>query len=140
MGIYVTRRCPNCKYVLERMARDYIAIGNPFITCPKCSQIITLDHVNEWDDLGFWWKVRYILTEIYTCIFWSMGVVLLLSAVVVYFPYLFDDNISRILLGVMYIIGLVSIFLYRTDSMIEEIKKSKERTSNSNHEEKKLNR
>ncbi len=125
MALYVTRKCPNCRFVLER-ARDYIAIGDSIVTCPNCSQKIILEHINEWEDLSLWWKIRYILTELYTCFLWGLGVVIVLYGVTEYlFKNLFQDAFFLILA----LVGLFATYVIRIYLFIKEIKESKERTA-----------
>jgi hypothetical protein len=45
---FVTRKCPRCGHVFDDSVLDYISLGPPFWTCPKCGLEVRVDHMNEW--------------------------------------------------------------------------------------------
>ena len=80
MGVYVTRKCPKCGYAFERFVRKYVALGKPFEVCPTCRTIVLFNHINEWDLMSNWDKVKFIIIHTYTVLLYSMGVFILIAA------------------------------------------------------------
>ena len=76
-----TRRCPNCKYYLESFEEDYLAIGSPLVECSKCSRMVILTNINEWELLDLYDRVSRMLIHISTCFFWGFAFALLLPAI-----------------------------------------------------------
>lgn len=142
MGVYVTRKCPNCKYTLENSQRDYIAIGSPLVECPKCLTSILLDNVNEWYWLSFLQKTKYIFIHIYTNFFWGIGMCFVLYGLSQLMD--FDKSIANgksdgipesPLIIAIFILIIFITFAFRTSIFIRKIKESNERVSDPDYQD-----
>ena len=132
MGVYVTRKCPQCNFVLERMARDYVAVGSPFVECPRCGATIRLDHVEEWDSKDFSSKLYFLFIHAYTCLFWSFAVtivplfLILIPAITVRLEDV-PDRTQWLFAAVWGCISLIIVSTFRTWSLLREIRQSRQR-------------
>lgn len=132
MGVYVTRKCPQCKRAIESMVRDYVAIGPPFVECPSCRATIMLDHVNEWDMKDFGSKAYFIFVHSYTCLFWSFGMtilpcfLILIPAIKVRLKHV-PNGTLWLCVGAWACISAIAVSTFYTKSLLREIRESKQR-------------
>jgi len=73
MGMYVKSSCPKCGNVIEPYTRNYIAIGVPFVQCPKCDTLVIFKNIQEWGCMKFQQKAYYLFVTLYTGLFWGFG-------------------------------------------------------------------
>jgi len=130
MGVYATRKCPKCKYPLETLQRDYIAIGPPFTYCPRCGIPILLDHITEWDLMNLDGKLYHIIVHCWTCFFYGIGG----AAIVLTFCFLGLAKLGMnpstrnvLLLAIPCLLGGVVFVVYRFRLFIREIGTSRQR-------------
>ncbi len=136
--MYVTRKCRNCGCVLEAFERDYIALGPPFVDCPKCGTTVLLSHIQEWNLKSFLSKVYFIFVHCYTCLFWSLlGPLLIWGAIYLLGLWReFPDYIFGVITLLSYLVTLIAVSAMRTSSLVKEIKQSQERMQDREYLEK----
>lgn len=145
MAIYVTRKCPKCKYSFERMALDWIAFGDPRIKCPRCGQIVVFKNIKEWKLrhplMRFWIIVRHYT---FHNIAYTSGLVMLFFLLLALILSLFGKSINEVIQEensiffwtTISIIVFVIVAIYRHKGFIKEIRESNERMKNLEYAEK----
>ena len=130
MGVYVTRKCPNCKCVLEAFKRDYIAIGPPFTCCPHCGFHVMLNHITEWDLMNWDKKLYYVSVECWTCFFYGIGGALVVSGFAALGLAKLGLSLSTrnvLLLTIPFLLGGAVFIVYHFRLFIREIGASRQR-------------
>ena len=76
MTVYVKRSCPHCGSVIENWQRSYVAIGEPFLTCPACNKKVVVDHIEEWESKDLVDKGLFIFKSIFAMTLYSIALYL----------------------------------------------------------------
>ena len=133
MGIYFTRCCPNCDFILKYFRGSHIVVGNPHSTCPKCGVKIKIDNVREWDDFNSFGKTWRIF--VYICMSFSYGLIIALAVFCTAIHLLKLDldpsktespNLVYVLIATIVSVGI--LFTFRAIHFFKKIKESTERT------------
>lgn len=144
MAIYVTRKCPKCKYAFERLSNDWIAFGDPRVKCPKCGQIVLFRNIKEWklrSPLERFW----ILFRHYTFhnIAFSFGILIAIYLLLAFIPALWGKSYNDLFQGefetIMWVILssiiFTSVLIYRHKGFANQIRESNVRMSDPEYAE-----
>jgi hypothetical protein len=112
---------------------SYIELGNPFVTCPKCAEIVKLRHVNEWQAMSKYKKFGYYFSVYFYSIWFTLGCLLILILII---EELFNLDLITMettsgLLTIIFSVTIIAIVLVFEHKKFQKlIKESKERTKN----------
>lgn len=136
MAVYVTRKCPKCKYAFERLSNDWIAFGDPRIKCPKCGQIVLSSNIKEWklrSPLERFW----ILFRHYTFhnVAFTIGILMVIFLLIAFIPVLWGKSYNDLFQGefetafwaIISLTVFVSVLTYRHKGFINQIRESNTR-------------
>lgn len=126
MGTYVWRSCPKCGYKIESGVIHYVALGSPIMNCPKCDNLLKLDHINEWELLSLGGKIYHFVASLKTALFLSVLAGFLIALIM----KLIHKEIDLITL---YTISPIIAFIFTIIMNIKNISDSKKRMSDSNY-------
>lgn len=129
MAVYVKRSCPNCNYIFDNWAINYMYLGCPISSCPNCKIAIKNDHISEWELISDWQKLHYFFSFVYTSIAFSLPVVFLmyLFTKIGYEKYFWLNKQPTNFAFLVFGLTASIIFIVRIILFAKEIKKSKER-------------
>jgi len=58
---HATISCPHCKNIIAPFQREWNAIGDPRVACPKCAGLVYMPNIFEWEQLTPSDKVERVL-------------------------------------------------------------------------------
>jgi len=130
MSVLVTRKCPKCKHPFETLQRNYVALGPPFRSCPRCGIRVKWDHITEWDLMNRGGKRLYIARHCYQCFFFGIlfaGVVLACCFVGLSKAGMAETGRNALLLSIPCLLGGSVYIILQTNWFISEIDRSRHR-------------
>lgn len=139
MAIYVTSKCPKCKYAFEKLQASWIAFGDPRIKCPKCGQIVLFKNIKEWKLRSLSNRIWIILQQytIHNLVYTIPALVVIFLILAVFltligksYDTVVPKNIESILWEILGSIIFVIVGIFRHKSFIKEVKESNQRMQN----------
>jgi hypothetical protein len=139
MAIYVTSKCPRCKYKFESFEPSWIAFGDPRIKCPQCGQIVLFKNIKEWKLRSLAERI-WIIFQHYTFhnLVYTIPILLILFlATTIILPLIwksYDEivtsDIEVLLWTIIGSIIFINVGFYRHKTFIKEIEESNQRMRN----------
>lgn len=139
MAIYVTSKCPKCKYSFETFNPSWIAFGDPRIACPKCGQIVLFKNIKEWklrSPLERIWIIfkHYTFHNLAYTLPVLFGIFIILVLILRILGKSYNDIINKdseaLWWTVIGAIIFIIIGIFRHKSFYKEIKESNQRMNN----------
>lgn len=140
--MYVTRKCPYCKYNFETLSADWIAFGDPRIKCPKCGKYVLFKNIKEWRLRSSIDRI-WIITRhyIFHNLAYSFGIVLIIFLLMAIIPAIwgssFNETFKNLEDSTIFIVGLSIVFpiilIKRHRKFKLEVDKSNKRMDDPNY-------